>query len=214
MQIKDYYSILQVDPSATLPEIKKAYRLLAQQYHPDKNNNDPYASAQFADIKEAYETLTDPSKKEYYLQQRWYNQSIGKRKTQQTITPVNILKQALELERYVAGLDQFRMDKKGLQEYITDLLNDPVIEKLNTFNELPVNKEIVRLLLNCAKPLSLPQLQPVMAQLYKINAGPQTQEVLDRYNTDRKKKDTFMKLEVWIILAITISICLLIYLLN
>jgi len=50
--LKDYYRILELDPSATLPEIKKAYRKLAQQYHPDKNSGDPYPAAQFAEIKE------------------------------------------------------------------------------------------------------------------------------------------------------------------
>ena len=67
MHLKDYYNILSIEPSATLSEIKKAYRKLAHQSHPDKNQNDPYASALFAEIKEAYEVLTNPTKKEYYL---------------------------------------------------------------------------------------------------------------------------------------------------
>ncbi len=79
MQLKDYYTILELSPSASAGEIKKAYRRLAHQYHPDKKNNDPYAAAQFATIKEAYETLSNPSRKDHYLQQRWYAQSIGKK---------------------------------------------------------------------------------------------------------------------------------------
>ena len=79
MQLKDYYSILELHPSATRDEIKKAYRRLAHQYHPDKKNNDPYAAAQFSNIKEAYEILSNPVKKDQYLQQRWYTQSIGKK---------------------------------------------------------------------------------------------------------------------------------------
>lgn len=80
MQLKDYYRVPEIEPSASFPEIKKAFRKLAHQYHPDKNQHDPYAFAQFAAIKEAYEVLSNPAKKEYYLQQRWYNQSTGKRK--------------------------------------------------------------------------------------------------------------------------------------
>jgi curved DNA-binding protein CbpA len=71
LQLKDYYSILELPPSASADEIKKAYRRLAHLYHPDKKDNDPYAAAQFAVIKEAYETLSNPAQKECYLQQRW-----------------------------------------------------------------------------------------------------------------------------------------------
>ena len=113
MHLKDYYQLLGLQPSATLPEIKKAYRRLALQYHPDKNQNDPYATAQFTAIKEAYEVLTNPAKKEYYLQQRWYEQSIGKRKKEAVITPVAVLLQSLELEKYVSTIDVFRLDKEG-----------------------------------------------------------------------------------------------------
>ncbi len=143
MHLKDYYSILELEPSATLVEIKKAYRKLALQFHPDKNNNDPYAAAQFTEIKEAYEVLTNPSKKEYYLQQRWYDQSIGKRKKQDVITPVTILLQSLELERYVSTLDVFRMDKEGLKQYILGLLPDSTIEQLKKFNETETNRAII-----------------------------------------------------------------------
>lgn len=63
MHLKDYYKLLELEPSATLPEIKKAYRRLALLHHPDKTGNDPYSAAQFSDIKEAYEVLTNPTKK-------------------------------------------------------------------------------------------------------------------------------------------------------
>jgi len=124
LEIKDYYKILELPPSATQKEIKTAYRRLAHQYHPDKSGNDLYAAAQFEIVKEAYEVLSDPSKKEYYLQQRWYNQSIGKKRTETVITPVTVLKQVLELDKYVSTLDVHRMDKEGLYNYICDILSD------------------------------------------------------------------------------------------
>src|SRR5437762_647421 len=133
--IKDYYNILQLPSSATIPEIKQAYRKLAMAWHPDKNPNDPYAKAQFESIKEAYEVLTNPLKKDLYLQERWYDQSIGKKRTAVTITPVNILKLVLELERYVSTLDPIRMNKEGLFHYIEELLSAPTIEKITEFNE-------------------------------------------------------------------------------
>ncbi|MGB3089700.1 MAG: J domain-containing protein, partial [Chitinophagaceae bacterium] len=147
MHLKDYYGLLDIETSATLQEIKKAYRKLALRYHPDKNQNDPYATAQFAAIKEAYEVLTNPSKKEYYLQQRWYNQSAGIRKTQDVITPVTVLKQSLELDKYVSTLDVFRLDKEGLKQYVLDLLPGSTIEELKKFNEPETIREIVSTIL-------------------------------------------------------------------
>lgn len=59
---KNYYETLQITKHATISEIKKAYRVLAFQYRPDKNNH-PEAQAIFVSITEAYEVLKDPLKK-------------------------------------------------------------------------------------------------------------------------------------------------------
>ena len=58
-QTKDYYRLLGVRPDATVLLIKKAYRKLAKQYHPDVNDS-PDAAERFREITEAYDTLTDP----------------------------------------------------------------------------------------------------------------------------------------------------------
>ena len=54
---RDFYAILGVKKNASTKEIKKAYRKLAMQYHPDKNPDDPEASIKFQDIGAAYEVL-------------------------------------------------------------------------------------------------------------------------------------------------------------
>ena len=56
----NYYEILQIDTSASLHDIKKAYRKLALQYHPDKNNNSEESTEQFKQISIAYQVLSDP----------------------------------------------------------------------------------------------------------------------------------------------------------
>lgn len=63
---KDYYEILGVDRNATPEEIKKAYRKLVKQYHPDLNKNNPEAAKKMAEINEAYEVLSDPEKRKRY----------------------------------------------------------------------------------------------------------------------------------------------------
>ena len=215
MYLKDYYQILELEPSASLPEVKKAYRKLAKQYHPDKNNNDPYATALFADIKEAYEMLTDPAKKEYYLQQRWYHQSTGNRKTQEVITPVTVLKQALELEQYVSKIDVFRMDKMGLQQYIMDLIPDTSIEKLQQFNEPDTIRQIVSILLHAIKPLPGQYTKDIFIQLHKLSANePIATEKLNIFIRQRQKKNNREKYYLVVIIILTIIISLFIYLLG
>lgn len=68
MSKKDFYSILGVKRSATADELKKAYRKLALQHHPDKNPGDKKAEEKFKEISEAYDTLSDPKKREMYDQ--------------------------------------------------------------------------------------------------------------------------------------------------
>src|SRR5664279_3365301 len=62
----DYYKTLGVDKKATPDEIKKAYRKLARQYHPDRNPGDKDAEARFKEISQAHDVLGDPEKRKQY----------------------------------------------------------------------------------------------------------------------------------------------------
>lgn len=68
MAKKDYYEILGLQKGASEEDIKKAFRKLAIQYHPDKNKGDKEAEEKFKEINEAYQVLTDPEKKAQYDQ--------------------------------------------------------------------------------------------------------------------------------------------------
>jgi molecular chaperone DnaJ len=63
---KDYYEILKISKSDSEQEIKKAYRQMALQYHPDKNPGDVESENLFKECAEAYEVLSDPQKRQIY----------------------------------------------------------------------------------------------------------------------------------------------------
>ncbi len=77
---QDYYKTLQLDKSATPPEIKKAYKNLAIKYHPDRNPDDIHASEKMAQLNEAYAVLSNPDKKREYdmLRDRFGEDAAGR----------------------------------------------------------------------------------------------------------------------------------------
>jgi DnaJ-like protein len=75
--ITDYYAVLGVEPDATLAQIKRAYRKLARQHHPDTNPGDPQAAARFRETTKAYDILSDPRRKEAYDRTRPKTRATG-----------------------------------------------------------------------------------------------------------------------------------------
>jgi molecular chaperone DnaJ len=77
MAAKDFYQVLGVPDSASADDIKKAYRRLAKQYHPDANPNNPKTAERFKEVSEAHSTLSDPQKRKQYDQMRRFGAFDG-----------------------------------------------------------------------------------------------------------------------------------------
>ncbi|MCB1839001.1 MAG: DnaJ domain-containing protein, partial [Alphaproteobacteria bacterium] len=66
MSDKDFYKILGVEKDASSEDIKKAYRKLAMQHHPDRNKDNPKAEEKFKEVNQAYDVLKDEQKRAAY----------------------------------------------------------------------------------------------------------------------------------------------------
>ena len=67
---RDYYEVLGLSKGASDDEIKRAFRKLAMKYHPDRNSGDKEAEEKFKEINEAYGILSDPEKKQKWLEKK------------------------------------------------------------------------------------------------------------------------------------------------
>src|SRR3954470_9264876 len=160
-QVKDYYKILELPTTATLQEVKRSFRRLAQQYHPDKNDGSHMAAAQFREIQEAYQTLSDPKKREAYHYQRWYVRSTGKPFARVPLTPTHILQECRLLQQYVASMNMFHLQFDAVSSHIRELLNENAMGLLLEQNDVAINHAIIQSVLTSIQPLPQKYFIPI-----------------------------------------------------
>jgi molecular chaperone DnaJ len=211
--MKDYYAILNCTPMSTRDEIKREYRKLALAFHPDKNQDDKYAESRFHDIKEAYETLTQPAKKEAWLQERWLRQVRNETYSETApLTPYYILNKVLKLDKYVSSQDVFRMDQYGIAERIMKIVSEENLQCLLKFNEKEINRTIVQHLLSASGPIDLGRLHQLWPQLEKIaQEDPALQNDIRNFQKKKKKRAQKEKWTLPIVILVTALICIMIY---
>lgn len=212
MQQNDHYTILELAPSATQEEIKKAYRRLVQQYHPDKTNNDPYARAYFDAVKEAYETLTNTSRRDEYHNERWLKKSGGIKNSSFVLTPVSVLQKCIILEKQFSLLNSSNpANQVVITHAIEQLFTADNIEKLNAFNETDINDTILTTVLKMTQLLNYKNFHPLVPVLQKINTGNTPQTLLQKMVREKKLENIFEILLPFLVITAVILICLFIY---
>ena len=135
---KDHYSTLQLSPTATEQEIRKAYRRLAHEFHPDKTNNNPLSATRFAEIKEAYEVLGNISKRQDYHYKRFYN----KYTEAPVITSRFVLQQSIELRKLTEALGR-HIDFDLLLFQVKQIFSRQAIYVLQKENDMIVTRNII-----------------------------------------------------------------------
>lgn len=214
LMVKDYYKILEIQPTANSAEIKAAYRKLALQFHPDKNPGNKYALSQFYLVKEAYETLSSEGLKEEYLNQRWLSKVNNKKFESAAVTPETILLKFLKTSKELQQLDAFRADKPTIESEILSLCDANTVSLLNDFDDTQINDQIVTITVEMSTILPPARREKIFAEIKKISVSRDTSQLILQAEKDNKLYKLFNRLKPFLIALAVLFLCVLILIAN
>lgn len=214
MPVKDYYATLRIPQGADATSIKKAFRTLAMEYHPDKRGENAENVHYFREIQEAYGVLSDPQLREEYLYQRWLEKSIG-HQLDTFVQPAQILQLFIKAEQYTATTDGFRTDKTVLFNHVFKLFSHARLEAIINENNPVMEATTLQMAMRMSAHMNLEGCL-FMADHFKKMMKKHPQEAKDWEKLLRKKKQEqrIEQLKVPLVLALTLLICFLIFLLG
>jgi molecular chaperone DnaJ len=147
--LKDYYHILGLNPSCSQAEIKKAYRQLAIQYHPDKNNGDRASEELFKQIAESYSILIDEGTRNEYDYIRGYKTTYRSLRTEPGApSPVRYLTQVQRIKTQVLNAGG-RINKAALFRVLDGLLSTETLDYLTAQRDILTNNLIIDEVFTC-----------------------------------------------------------------
>ena len=209
---KDYYAILGITPLATPDEVRRSYRRLAMEWHPDRRGGDPVAALRFHELREAYQTLTDPVRKDAWLQERWYLRSMGmKTEHGRADQPAELMKAAIAYEQELAMTDPHRIDAGAILTRIRTLLTRDAVEMLLQEKDPGIRIVVCQRLLQCGRhfePAAATELARLLEPLTAMDA--RLSEEAARYLSRRRRARAMERLRIPLLLLATALACLLI----
>jgi len=187
MRLKDYYRVLGVSSSATAEEIRKAFRRLALQYHPDRNPDSPFAAGHFIEIKEAYHILSDDYRRARYDEECWLLGMSNRTPLRGQLSAAWIKGEAVKLRRHMERIDSYRMNHEALQQYTLLLLSDAHLSVMENSTLLP---EMVNDVLAAITGLRTERLPPVIDRLMILAGNDASlKDAIQALLKERKEKE-------------------------
>jgi molecular chaperone DnaJ len=210
----DYYAVLNLPQNATIEEVRRAYRKKVMDCHPDLFPGDQDKLRLFDAVKEAYETLANPQKKEMYLQERWRRKANGQSLEGKFFSSVEYLKQCLSLNRQLASMDAYRISEQQIVQQLNALLTQEKIKVLLEAKDPTLLRSVFEALIPCTLPLSFRSVKEISSQFIQLASDDvEIKEKINRLISEkrRERRESFLKIPL--ILLLTLILCMLMYLL-
>lgn len=208
--MNNHYSTLGVARTATQTDIKKAYRKLAMQYHPDKNQGNDMAHAMFVTINEAYSVLSDNYSRKRYDDEVWLS-GMHKTYNRQAITPEWLLEVSRKLNESLSKMDTYRISHGALSEYILLILTNAHLGVLQQHADKEINEGIAANIIQATEWLDADYLPTVIARLYVLIPDGDMHETIAKYAHARRVKAIQQQYFPYIVIIITLALCLFMY---
>jgi molecular chaperone DnaJ len=211
MPYKDYYAILNIPSSASTEEIKKAFRKLALQYHPDKHKDGGLVVEKFLEIKEAYLILKDKAKRSAYHYQRYTQDPLSAKKPLAQ-TDEEILQSSIHLYKKISTSDPFRIDFDLLCFEIKDLLSNHHLHILQSADNTIIKEKFIRNILEAARVLPLHSIISIITLMRPLSKDdPLAVENIAHYLHQIKWQHYWNRYKIYIALLLAILFCMIVY---
>ena len=207
--LKDYYSILELSPASTVDDVKKAYRRLALQFHPDKNPGDTIAAAIFTDAAEAYKVLGDADARKRYNYERYL---IAEEEYKRPVETIETLIERIEnLNASLKTTDPFRLNKNALLYAIQQLMPDDMLLLPGT-NKILLQQFLQQVSIAAAylSTHQTKQLIELMQPLYAEHEW--LQRTFNMLLQQQHKQERWEKYKVVLAIVVAAILCLIIFL--
>jgi curved DNA-binding protein CbpA len=205
---KNYYEILEVFPGSPIETIKKSYRKLALQMHPD-TNPDAEAAQKFHLIQEAYSVLSNPEKKyEYDINNGFYSKASE-------ITAGMLVQEVLTLNRFVKNSDTDRMDKEALVLHISKYIQPEYLDLVKKENDTEGLEQYLWLILDSSTGVSHKYLGEFFYNLTEYEYPAENiRQTIEKFRKQSESRYRWEKWSPWLVLALTLLLCVLIFYLS